>query len=134
MEIIHRSMSNISRARAFQILRQRGVIRAELTYSGGDDEGSVNDIQLIKPIESMIESTLGYNLSLPLAPDGCRQGEGAAAEDVELARILEWPIHDRFGSWSGDYSAYGTLVWTVEGETVVMDVSETAWDDSREVY
>ena len=93
--------------RVFAMLKARGAIKAVLSYNGGNDEGGVDQITL------WLE-TAGETIDLPTAWQ-------ATGDDEELATLLEGPVDAKYGTWAGDFSAYGQLIWDALAGTVVME-------------
>lgn len=118
-----------TKERVFSLLRARGAVKAVLQYSGGNDEGEVESIQLHVPAGKSPEGAdVTAYVDLPVS---WRAKEG----DKELATLLEQPIDDRYGSWAGDFSAYGTLTWDVTAGTVVMDdYQQSGYDYEQEEW
>jgi hypothetical protein len=98
-----------TKERVFGMLREQGAIKAVLSYNGGNDEGGVDDITLV--LEGVDASGKNIEVNYPTQWDG---GE-------DLAELLEKPVEEKYGSWAGDFSAYGTLTWDVEAGTVILD-------------
>ena len=107
--------------RVFAMLKEQGAIKAVLSYNGGNDEGGVDDITLV--LESVDEGGKNIEVDYPGQWDG----------GGELAELLEGPVSFKYGSWAGDFSAYGTLTWDVEAGTVVMDdYEQSGYDYNQE--
>ena len=110
-----------TKARVFAMLKTRGAIRAILSYNGGNDEGGVDEITLV--LEGVDENGNNIVVNYPTQWDG---GE-------ELAKLLEGPVDSKYGSWAGEFSAYGTLTWDAEAGTVVMDdYEQSGYDYNQE--
>lgn len=112
----------LNKPRTFELLRKKGVVRAELEFSGGHDEGDVNSIMLFKEEGWEIENLVvwycgGYGYEggqwVPMSKP--------ANEDEELSDLLQGPINERFGSWGGVDSTHGTLTWDVKAGTAKME-------------
>lgn len=87
----------MTRDEIFDKLAELGITSVEVPFSGGNDEGYAE-----RPIAK---------------PDG---NTGLATVDDEFIEALEAPIYDEYGSFAGDFSVYGTLVWRVATRTVRM--------------
>ena len=106
--------------KVFALLKARGATKAVLSYNGGNDEGGVDEIVLSGPEIDDIDLPTVWN---------------ASGADRELAELLEAPVDYKYGSWAGEFSAYGTLTWDATAGTVVMqdyiqegyDYSEDRW-------
>jgi hypothetical protein len=90
---------------AFALMRRRNIVKAVCHYSGGNDEGSVDQITC----------TLadGSTWDLP--------SWGGKPDEQELADLLSEPVYDQYGTFAGDFSCYGTVTWDVSTGEVVMD-------------
>jgi hypothetical protein len=85
--------------------------RLEADYSGGNDEGGVQGIHLF-------------------GRDGNRI-EGSYSWDSPIWALADELLSTKYGSWAGDWSAYGTLIvdarehraWT-EGQLQVYEADE----------
>jgi len=113
-----------TKEKVFALLRARGATKAVLNYNGGNDEGGVDDITLFLPLASgeMHEVALQTQWS-------------ATGDDKVLAELLEAPVDAKYGSWAGEFSAYGSLVWDAEAGTVVMnDYLQEEYTHSQESW
>lgn len=111
----------MDRKELFAELRRRGAARAIANFSGGHDEGGVDDIQLL--------SETGF-------PVGTIQPWGAEGIEKEIADVICEPVYNRYYSFAGEFYVNGTVTWDVEKETVVMTGSESeeVWNDFEEDY
>jgi hypothetical protein len=75
-------------------LKEMGATRLEAGYSGGNDEGGVNDLSV-------------YNGSEELGLSG-------GGWDHPLWHAVNELLATKFGSWAGEFSASGMLHVTVE--------------------
>ena len=114
----------VTKNQVFALLSARGAHKAVLRYNGGNDEGGVDSITLHFPIgEGQFNE-----VDLPTAWQ-------AGGEDRELAELLEAPVDAKYGSWAGDFSAYGTLTWDCDARTVVMDdYEQSEYANTREEW
>jgi hypothetical protein len=110
--------------RVFALLKARNATKAVLRYNGGNDEGGVDEITLFVPnVNGEIDE-----VDFPCAWN-------APGEDRELSELLEAPVDAKYGTWAGDFSAYGTLTWDVEAGTVVMDdYEQSEYSNTREEW
>lgn len=99
-----------TKAKVFEMLRAKGAFKAVLHYQGGNDEGGVDEINLFIKPEGGAEP-----VTVDLDP------YRAMGDDHELAELLMEPVESKYGSWAGEFSAYGTLVWDVEADTVELN-------------
>ena len=114
-----------TKSHVFALLSARNAFKAVLSYNGGNDEGGVEDITL----HVMNENGEVSEVDFP-----CRW-DAAEGDDKELATLLEGPVDAKYGSWAGDFSAYGTLTWDRDTGTVVMnDYEQSGYDFNQETW
>ena len=91
-------------------MEKRGAINATIEFSGGHDEGGADSITL----------TMG---------DGSKESlETWRAENDDEGRLITYlqdQLYDRWGSFAGEFSVYGTIEWDVTERKVVLDGSES---------
>ena len=117
----------LDKERAFALLRKKSATKAVLHFEGGNDEGGCTGIVL----EVALPNGGGYeqqDLEVWYCGGYQHLGNGQYGrlsewenEDQELSELLQGPIDEKYGTWAGDFSAYGTLTWDVEAGTAVMD-------------
>lgn len=113
-----------TKRRVFALLAARGATKAVLSYNGGNDEGGVDQIVL----HVMDDHGEVGEVDLP-----CQWN--ATGDDKELAKLLEDPVDAKYGSWAGDFSAYGTLTWDRIAGTVIMDdYEQSEYTNTTEVW
>ena len=108
---------------AFNELRRRGIVRAVVSFSGGNDEGGVEQINLV--------SASGVNIQLEDYYPGKRWNETTqryesptSSADEELAAALGEPIYDRYGTFAGEYYVDGRLIWDVATGDVKIEADQ----------
>lgn len=82
-----------ARANLLKAVREAGASRIEASYSGGNDEGGVDSVKAFDASGAEVE----------IAYDENHEWGGALYEAANDMLATE------FGSWAGDFSAYGTL-------------------------
>lgn len=117
---------SFSKKDGFRLLRARGAVKAEVQFSGGNDEGGADKITLTLADESTVDLDAGFawvdeegNVSEYV--DGKHARRPATPEErvaFELWRTLEAPLNYKYGSWAGDFSVSGVLTWDVAEGTV----------------
>jgi hypothetical protein len=113
-----------TKRRVFAMLAARGAFKAVLRYNGGNDEGGVDEITL----HVMNDAGEVTEVDFPCQWD-------AKDEDRELSELLEGPVDAKYGSWAGDFSAYGTLTWDRDAGTVVLDdYEQSEYANTREEW
>ena len=130
----------IDKERVFTLLRQKSATKAVVEYSGGNDEGGVNSIILtiqlangeLEERDFLVWYCGGYQY---LGGGGYKRLNEWENEDQELSELLQGPVDEKYGSWAGDFSAYGELIWDVEGGTVVLeDNVQSEYEHSTEEW
>lgn len=94
-------------------MEKRGAIKAIIEFSGGHDEGGADAITL----------TMG---------DGSKESletwRNENDDEGRLITYLQDPLYDRWGSFAGEFSVYGTIEWNVTTRKVTLDGSESVED------
>lgn len=118
----------MEREQIFDLLAAAGVVKVELEFSGGGDEGNVDEITAtVKDADALFEYDLD-NVPLLVA----KQEEWESEFDIErFAEALEEPINDNFGGFDGPGVA-GRLEWNVETRKVLLNYSREEWVDQDE--
>lgn len=91
-------------------LRAKNIATLTMHFDGGNDEGGINShyVRLVGD-----EQDLDYQAGSALFP-----------MDWEKYQEFEASFLDRWGSFAGDFSVNGTIVWDVEKNQVRMEYSE----------
>jgi hypothetical protein len=120
----------IDKRRTFEMLRKKGAVQAIANFEGGHDEGGVTSITLVYPPPTEGAEPLEKDLKVwycggyQYTGSGYKRLSEPKNEDEELSELIQGPVDERYGSWAGEFSAWGKLIWDVEEEKVTMDVSE----------
>lgn len=138
---------------AMQTLRDRGVAKVVIQFSGGNDEGGADGVDFLDADGNKVEGidngahvyenetwdsvnrryvSQGWIVSAYNRAEGRYEDREATADEIAIAKltsILEAPIYDRYGSFAGEFHAYGTVTWDVAAGTHEMHGQE-----SHEVY
>jgi hypothetical protein len=80
-----------AKSKLFAAMHAHGISYLEASYSGGNDEGGVDEITVLKDDRGETVTIENLNWQHPLT-EAC---------DAMLST--------EFGSWAGDWTAYGTL-------------------------
>jgi hypothetical protein len=111
----------MSRDSVFAALKKKGVAKAEVYYSGGNDEGGVNDIALLDAAGKNVGNLQEY-YGAPQTWDEATQRWVSApdtpTDDNRLAEALGAPVYDNYGGFAGEFYVSGTVTWDVEKRTV----------------
>lgn len=137
-----------SKAKVFELLQAMGFDKAVVHFSGGNDEGSIDGIQLVKNSTGDIPE---YSRELEsdhwdiLCEGGAYTGveksywhnptpPSPITDDMFLASFLVVPVYDKYSGFAGDFSVNGTVEWTVSSKTVYLQASESVetWEDHED--
>lgn len=119
----------MTRDELFDKLDSMGIVVVEVEFSGGNDEGGVDNITFLT------ENGL-YNGPLPQNPPvrqeystkqyvvgwGREQRPASPDEvrDAEFWSAIEDPIYKEWGSFAGEFSVHGTLTFNVPGRAAIL--------------
>ena len=131
-------------------LRDLGVATVNVEFSGGNDEGGADAITYLDASGSQVavdtpnaqayegneydpdtknwKSTGWIVASWGDGEDRKYTTRPATPDEIraaELRKVLEAPIYDRYGSFAGEFSVYGTLTWDVATSTNEMHGQES---------
>lgn len=135
------------KALAFTLMRKLGIVRAEVEYSGGNDDGGVNDIRIFRgpgaddpngvddttgeQLEEYSEGELEYNVRTdrwkPKTPK-------TLTDQDRLAQQLCAPVYEEWGSFAGEFYVSGKLVFDAATQKVTkgQDVETPSSEYSEE--
>ena len=139
---------------AMTTLQGLGVVKVNIGFSGGNDEGGADAITYLDAAGEKVETGLpetgayqstefdattntwkptGWIVTEWDRDTGKHSNRPATDEEVratQLREVLEAPIYDRFGSFAGEFSVYGDLTWDVATGTHEMHGQESysQWD------
>lgn len=103
---------NAGRAKVelLRAVREAGATRLEASYSGGNDEGGVDGIALFDAEGKEMPAPDSW-VERPAKSDDppWRVKDGVAQEYHPLWQAASDMLATEFGSWAGEFSAYGTL-------------------------
>ena len=123
----------------FNELEKRGVKLAQVHFEGGNDSGSIDYIQLHMPDDTTVElpvPTTYYQyadgkmtqMRNITTDDGWKSVPYVPMPDDALADGLMEPVDNRYGSFAGDYSVDGNLMWYVDTRRVKFEVTESCYE------
>jgi len=111
-------MDEMDKQKIFEMLKARKAHRAEVVFSGGNDEGGVESVTLFGPGRKMTElkdlSKYNWETRQYECPD----------DDSVLYRLLEKPVDDEYGSFAGEYYVSGKIVFRTKTKEIVMEGEE----------
>lgn len=112
-------------------LQLRGVKHIVVSYSGGNDEGNVDDVRLVYH-DGQNELLRQHEVPYGQIPEQALTEQQLF--DNELLRIVEQPVWDQWGGFSGEFSVWGEVVWDVatweykDSSGYDYDEEEGQWD------
>ena len=89
----------------FNLMTAMGIKRAVVSFSGGNDEGGVDEIT-------------AYNA------DGGEIGFGSTDRWGQLEELLGRPVYDQYSSFAGEFYVDGEVTWDLSDRTVKMKGNE----------
>jgi len=111
-----------SKAKALRELEAIGILRLKIAFSGGNDEGGVDDYTIDATVPNTTVPALErvwpdqYDAALKRYVQ--RELTPAERATNELLDLLEGPIDERYGSFAGDFHVSGVLHYDVPGKKV----------------
>lgn len=105
----------MNKSEVFTTLENLGVGVARVEYSGGHDEGGVDNILLLSaedPNQKVIVNIWDKNGRDPRITD-------------QLVNALGGPVYDRYRTFAGEFSVHGEVIWDVESRTITFDGMES---------
>ena len=125
-DIYNSSLARTERDFAMRTLREMGVVSADVGFSGGNDEGGVNEI--------LLTMKDGSQSALKTFPDRYwdkdeQEYVNASLDEMQVKQnrlweILSIPVYQRYSTFAGEFYVYGSVIWDVEKNTVSMSGSE----------
>lgn len=121
----------LSRSIVFAKLKQLGITRVDVSFSGGNDSGGADgmtvtyadgttkdespfpDVHPRAVQEYRTGNWVVWGDFVPGVGRTHRPATPAEIEAVQWSDALEAPIYNRWGSFAGEFSVSGTLVWDV---------------------
>lgn len=103
----------------FAGMKELGADYAEASYSGGNDEGGVDDVALYRHVEDeRIEVATPTNFGW----------------DSPLFEALNDLLSIEFGTWAGDWSAHGTVFADLRQDRIWRRGEMSSYDPDNEDY
>lgn len=133
------------RREVFAELARRGVAQAKVHFSGGNDEGGINDVELLKADGSKVELLDQWDCHPPYDVYDKAQGKYVPAPDERsdqhkadwiLWEAFEAPMEAEYGGFGGEFYVSGTYTWDVTARKVTVTTDTRGYtyhEDSREI-
>lgn len=109
----------------FSKLEEIGAARVVVGYSGGHDSGGADFIRI----------TLGDGSTKDIyewTPEDSDQTD----EEKQLAEMLAAPVYEQYGSFCGEFSVDGEIIYDLADRTVVMSGNESveSWETVHQEF
>jgi hypothetical protein len=109
----------VPRDKVWAWLKSIGATKAIVEFSGGGDEGSIDDLEIFAGEGKIKPEITGY------AWAGYGDSKSELTEDEIMGNALAQPIWDKYYTFAGEFHVHGTVTWNVEEGTVMMDGQES---------
>lgn len=93
----------------FEQMRLLGAAKLEADYSGGNDEGGVGSIRLIAADGTNLDGFDMWTTRKPKKGEQAYSHDGLIHEPHPLYEAADEVLSLEFGTWAGEFEAYGTL-------------------------
>lgn len=104
-----------AKSKLFEAMRTHGVGYLEASYSGGNDEGGIDEVDVLKDSHgNPMELELSWQHPINEACDGMLSVE--------------------FGSWAGDWSAHGRLFADAKEQKVWREGEQSSYSEDSATY
>lgn len=118
-----------------QALRESGASRLEAHYSGGNDEGGVDGLKLLDADGKEFEVPNRGTYRPPREGERGWGPQGQVYEEHPLWQAADEMLSTEYGSWAGEFSAYGTLYADLKENRVWREGSvQSGYDDDSKEY
>lgn len=126
----------MSKEEVFSWIIEQGAVKAIVEFSGGGDEGGVENIYLeddkgqrIKEFKEFYDHSAKYNWDTDKY-----ESTHILTIDERVNQTLCKPVYDKYYSFAGDFHVNGTVVWDAVNKTCKMEGSKShrEYDDFEE--
>lgn len=131
---------DVSKDDVFQYILDKGAVRAEIAFSGGEDSGGCDYIHLLdangNTVTTLAEASWGSSYD-PVQNKWIRQ---PLTGDERIRVLLCEPVYERYSTFAFEGHAYGYVIWDAVAKTIQMKGSESTYtyegfdDDVTEQY
>lgn len=112
----------LNRGEVFAQLASRGADRAVVRFSGGNDEGGADAVDLYREQQHLCTISAWSS------------HEDATSADAPLVDALSQPVFKAYGTFAGDFDVTGEVIWDVKAQTVQMIRDERCDYEHSEEY
>lgn len=124
-----------AKQKLFEEMRKVGASRLEAHYSGGNDEGGVDSIDvLVNDKAEAIPVPEMWTARAPKEGEMAWNKDGMVHEYNPLFEAVDAMLTTEFGSWAGDFSAYGTLFADLKENRVWRSGEMSSYDEDGQEY
>jgi hypothetical protein len=95
---------------------KRGIAMAEVTFSGGNDDGSCDGYTFFDVDNNVVDGVVMHYISKSHNVDGKWVERELTDEDKaqnDFVNLVDAPIYWRWGSFAGDFSVEGTMYYDI---------------------
>jgi hypothetical protein len=103
-----------AKERVFALMEKLGIVRIEVTFSGGNDSGGVDS--------TVAHMADGTEKALPESHYWAKEEE--MDDEQALGHLVGEPVHDEWGSFAGDFYVSGTLSFDMAARRVFAKYEE----------
>jgi hypothetical protein len=126
----------MTRNEVFEALKKRGYTKAAVHFSGGNDEGGVDEVRL-HPSKMDVDGDHFREVRCPTEYDEATRTwkpTRPPTEDELLSEALGKSVYAKYGSFAGEFYVSDTVVWDAEARKVYMEGQEEVshWKDFAE--
>lgn len=117
-------------AQALEMLKAVGVSRVNLRFYGGHDSGDVEEVtvEIDDPGITFRYDDLFGDHDIGHTKTDDERPHSFSPNLIRLKDALADPIWSKYGSFAGDYSVSGNLVYDCVNNTVKLSGEESSWD------
>lgn len=98
-----------TKAALFRAMHEHGATMLEASYSGGNDEGGVDEIKLFDNVHNPVFTPGMWITREPKEGEHAYSQDGLVHEYHPLYEAVDNVLSLEYGSWAGEFSAWGTL-------------------------
>jgi hypothetical protein len=110
----------MTRDGVFAALKSKGIAKVLVHYSGGNDEGGVNQIELFDANGENIGEMQEYYGGTSVWDEATNTYKPAPppSDDQRLAEALGAPVYNKYGGFAGEYYVDGIVTWDVVNKKI----------------
>lgn len=108
------------RTRLTEAFTKRGIVTAEVSFSGGNDSGGADDHTFYDAEGNKLDIRTHYHSTNRRLDDGKWHTvdlTDAEKEDNNFLTLIDAPIYWKWGSFAGDFSVSGTMYYDISPDS-----------------